>query len=111
SAGGHLALITGMLNSANGFDDGCERPADKWAASGGPPNVRVAAIVNFFGITDVPEFLQPPAKTHALRWFADVPNRMELAKRLSPVTYARKDPPPIITVQGDKDPYVPYEQA
>jgi dipeptidyl aminopeptidase/acylaminoacyl peptidase len=71
----------------------------------------VAAIVNFFGITDVVEFLKAPAKNHAIRWFADVPSRMDLARRVSPLTYARKDSPPIISIQGDKDPYVPYEQA
>jgi len=34
-----------------------------------------------------------------------------LAKRLSPITYVRNNSPPIISVHGDKDPVVPYDQA
>jgi fermentation-respiration switch protein FrsA (DUF1100 family) len=110
-----------MLTPAAGFDNECEFADDEWQTTG-PKDVRVAAIVNFFGPTDLPEFLQPPGarknisalpmpRTFALRWFGDSPNTIELAKRLSPLTYVRKDSPPIITVQGDKDAYVPYEQA
>ena len=35
---------------------------------------------------------------------------MELAKRLSPMTYVRKELPPIFTVQGANDRTVPVEQ-
>ena len=40
-----------------------------------------------------------------------LPNRMETAKRVSPLTYVRPGLPPILTVHGDKDPTVPYEHA
>ena len=53
SAGGHLALISGMLPADNPFDRQC--PTDnavRWNQAGGPP-FKVAAIVNWFGITDV----------------------------------------------------------
>jgi len=111
SAGGHLALMTGMLTPADGFDYSCELPPDQWAGQGGPRDARVAAIVNFFGLTDVAAFLQPSNPANfVIRWLGD-PSRLDLAKRLSPLTYVRKDAPPIISVQGDKDPYVPYDQA
>jgi len=121
SAGGHLALVTGMLTPAAGFDNSCEVPFEDWQLNG-PQDIKVAAIVNFFGPTDLSEFLEPSPTTPeagvlpmprnmAIRWFGDQPNRTELAKRLSPVTYARRDLPPILTVHGDKDPIVPYEQA
>jgi acetyl esterase/lipase len=111
SAGGHLALMTGMLTPADGFDNSCELPPDQWAGHGGPVDVKVAAIVNFFGITDVEELLQPPNPANfVIRWLGS-PSSTDLARRLSPLTYVRKDSPPIITVHGDKDPYVAYEQA
>jgi acetyl esterase/lipase len=111
SAGGHLALMTGMLNAAAGFDRECEQPSDQWGA-GSIADVKVAAIIDFFGVTDVAEFLQPPnTRMHALRWFGDLPNRMELAKQLSPLTYPRKDLPPILIIHGDQDQIVPYQQA
>jgi len=111
SAGGHLALMTGMLNPTEGFDSSCELPPDQWSGHGGPIDVKVAAIVNFFGPSDVAEFLQPPNSANfVIRWIGD-PSRTDLAKRVSPLTYVRKGSPPIITVHGDKDPVIPYEQA
>jgi dipeptidyl aminopeptidase/acylaminoacyl peptidase len=47
----------------------------------------------------------------AVEWLAGVPNRMELARRLSPLTYVRPNLPPIITVHGTADNTVPYGQA
>jgi acetyl esterase/lipase len=111
SAGGHLALMAGMLTPADGFDYSCELPPDQWAGQGGPRDARVAAIVNFFGLTDLAAFLQPSNPANfVIRWLGD-PSRLDLAKRLSPLTYVRRDSPPIISLQGDKDPYVPYDQA
>jgi len=111
SAGGHLALMTGMLNVAAGFDRECEQPSDQWGP-GSIAEVKVAAIIDFFGVTDVAEFLQPPnPRNHAVRWFGDLPNRMELAKQLSPLSYVRRDLPPILIIHGDKDKIVPYQQA
>ena len=106
SAGGHLALMTGMLDEKDGFDDAC-------AFSIGQQPVRVAAIVNFFGITDVAEELEPPPnqRAWAVEWFAGLPNRVELARRVSPLTYVRPNLAPIITVHGTADNGVPYEQA
>lgn len=111
SAGGHLALMTGMLNVAAGFDRECEQPSDQWGA-GSIAEVKVAAVIDFFGVTDVAEFLQPPTpRNHAVRWFGDLPNRMELAEQLSPLSYVRRDLPPILIIHGDKDQIVPYQQA
>ena len=111
SAGGHLALMTGLLKPSDGFDYSCEMPADQWAGHGGPADVKVAAIVNFFGPTDVTDFLQDSnASNFVIRWLGSLKN-LELATRLSPLAYVRKDSPPTITVHGDKDSIIPYEQA
>ena len=111
SAGGYLALMTGMLDPTYNFDNECTRlPAD-WR-EGSIRDVKVAAIVNFFGITDFVDLLQGPnTRNFAVRWFGDLPNRMELARQVSPLTYVRKGLPPIISLDGDKDPIVPYQHA
>ena len=109
SAGGYLALMTGMLTAADNFDKACTRLPDDWRG-GTIHDVKVAAIVNFFGITDFADLLQGPnTRNFAVRWFGDLPGRMELAREVSPLTYVRKSLPPIITIAGDQDPIVPYQ--
>ena len=104
SAGGHLVLMTGMVTPEAGFDNECMENEN--------PGPKVAAIINFFGPTDLSVLLnaQPP-KWYVLRWFGSLPNQAELARQLSPVTYVQKGIPPIITVHGDSDQSVPYDQA
>lgn len=105
SAGGHLALMVGMLPNGTDLDSQC--PADPNA-----PPLKVAAIVNWFGITDVNEILDgPDRKTYAVAWIGAQPDPHEVAKHVSPMTYVRPGLPPIITIQGDHDPTVPYSQG
>jgi acetyl esterase/lipase len=105
SAGGHLSLTTGMLKQSDGLDTNC--PADK-----GEVQPKIAAIVNWYGITDVADLLTGADwKTYAVAWFGSVPDRQEIARRVSPLTYVRSDNPPIITVHGDADDVVPYSHA
>ena len=102
SAGGHLALATGMIPASQGLDRQCP----------GTEPLKVAAIVNWYGITDVAELLDGPnVRTYAVEWLGSRPDRVEVAKRVSPLTYVRKDLPPILTIHGDADPVVPYTQA
>lgn len=112
SAGGHLSLITGMLPAQSVFD--CQCPTNdstRWK-NGTEPQVRVAAIVNWYGITDVVELLDGPnAKHYAIEWFGSMSNQKELAQQLSPISYVRAGLPPIITIHGDEDDIVPYTQA
>jgi acetyl esterase/lipase len=102
SAGGHLALTTGMFESSAGFDYECPP---------GPP-LKVSAIVNFYGITDVADLLDGAnRKQYAVEWLGGLTNREEVARRASPLTYVRSGLPPILTIHGDADPTVPYEHA
>jgi acetyl esterase/lipase len=102
SAGGHLSLTTGMIPESAGLDRECP----------GVPLPKVAAIVNFYGITDVGDLLDGPnLKTYAVAWMGSMPNRMEIARRVSPLTYVRAGLPPILTIHGDADPTVPYTHA
>ncbi len=112
SAGGHLALITGMLPVGSIFDRQCPTPDSiRWRA-GTEPEVKVAAIVNWFGITDVADLLDGPnAKHYAIEWFGSMNNREELARLVSPIHYVRPGLPAIITIHGDQDNIVPYRHA
>jgi acetyl esterase/lipase len=102
SAGGHLALLTGMAADEPSFGKNCP----------GKP-LRVAAVVNWFGITDVGDLLQGKNKTEfASNWIGtDRFGDTDLIKRVSPLSYVRPGLPPIITIHGDKDPLVPYDHA
>jgi acetyl esterase/lipase len=102
SAGGHLALMAGMVPSSAGLDEECPSSDD----------VRVAAIVNWFGITDVADLLSGRnQRDYAVAWLGSQKNRNKMARRVSPLTYVRAGLPPIISVHADKDPTVPYSQA
>ncbi len=102
SAGGHLALTTGIMPPSEGFDWPC--PGDE--------ELKVAAIVNWYGITDVAELLEGPnQKTYAMMWLGSQPNRREIAERVSPLKYIRAGIPPVISIQGDADPTVPYSHS
>lgn len=108
SAGGHLALTTGMIPTSAGFDRSCQTPAEP----------RVAAIVNFFGITDIADLLDGPNKKpfpegwpYTVQWLGNQPNRADVAKASSPLTYVRAGVPPTISIHGDADPLVPYAHS
>jgi len=101
SAGGHLSLSLGIIPDSAGLASDCSGPTPK-----------VAAVVNWFGITDVADVIDGPNRqAAAARWFGEMPNKMEVAKRVSPLTYVRGGLPPILTVHGDADTTVPYAEA
>ena len=101
SAGGHLALTAGVIPASESLDSLCP----------GTEELKVAAIINWYGITDVNELLAGPnVRNFAVAWLGGMSNRDEIAKRVSPLTYVRAGLPPIISIQGDADPTVPYSQ-
>jgi acetyl esterase/lipase len=107
SAGGHLSLITGMLPDGTPLDNRCYADAKY-----GDVPMKVAAIVNWYGISDVNDLIQGPnLKNYAVMWMGAMPNAAEVARSVSPLTYVRAGLPPIITIHGDKDDVVPYTQA
>ena len=102
SAGGHLSLTTGMLPASAGLDRQC--PGDE--------ELKVAAIVNWYGITDVGDLLEGPnIRRWAVAWMGSMDDRQEIARRVSPLNYVRPGLPPILTIHGDADPLVPYSHA
>jgi dienelactone hydrolase len=102
SAGSHLALTTGMLPASAGFDGQCP----------GPEDLRVAAIVNWYGVTDVLDVLEGAnQQPYAVRWLGSVPNNREVARRVSPLQHVRAGLPAILTIHGDADLVAPYSHA
>jgi acetyl esterase/lipase len=113
SAGGHLALTTAMIPESAGFENQCASVDDPdWSGPWKSPRPKVAAVINWFGITDVADMLQGAnIRSYAVSWVGSLPNREELARRLSPLTYVRADLPPILTIHGDADKLVPYSHG
>jgi len=102
SAGGHLALTTGMIPESAGLDRQCP----------GAPLPKVAAIIDWYGIVDVNDLLDGDnRRTYAVQWLGSLPNRDEVARRVSPMTYVRPGLPPVLAIQGDADPTVPYQHS
>jgi acetyl esterase/lipase len=99
SAGGQLALMVGM---ATGVPDlGPTNPGD----------FSIAAIVNGYGPSNVTDLLARKV-SWAEQWLpVSTPNRAALAIEVSPITYVRKDVPPLITVQGMDDTTVPTAES
>jgi acetyl esterase/lipase len=96
SAGGHLALLTGMSP--------CGSP--------GAALPRPAAIINWCGVTDVAEVVEGPHRQDfAVQWVGDAPNLRECVRAVSPLTHVRHGLPPIISLHGDQDDIVPYAHA
>lgn len=103
SAGGHLTLTTGMIPDSAGLDREC---------AGATPLPKVAAMINWYGIADVADVIDGPHKANlAVTWLGSLPNRDEIARRVSPLTYVRPGLPPILTIHGDADQLVPYDEA
>lgn len=98
SAGGHLALMAGLLANNNSFDANCEHNE----------NIKVAAIINKYGITD----LTPLAYWKSTNNWLSINNTDgDFVKSVSPINYVSKNSPPIFIAHGDADPIVPYNQS
>lgn len=103
SAGGHLALMGGLLGNNHIFDGNCS----------GVENIKVAAIIDKYGITDVWDwgYGKNVTSKSATRWLGDKAKDEKFAASVSPITYVNKNSPPIFIVHGDADPTVPYQQS
>jgi acetyl esterase/lipase len=103
SAGAHLALTAGLLANDHRFDGNCKTDV----------NVKVAAIVDKYGITDVWDWAYGKDITSksATRWLGDKANDEKFAKSVSPLYLVNKNSPPTFIVHGNADPVVPYQQS
>jgi acetyl esterase/lipase len=103
SAGGHLALMGGLLGNDHRFDTNCT----------GVEDIKVAAIIDKYGITDVWAWaygIKPTSKS-AVSWLGEKAKDEAFAKTVSPMTYVDKNSPPTFIVHGNADPTVPYQHS
>lgn len=103
SAGGHLALMGGLLANDHRFDINCTVVE----------NVKVAAIIDKYGIMDVWDWTYGPEhkSSSPKLWLGDKVNDEAFIKSVSPISYVTKNSPPIFIVHGNADPTVPYKQS
>ncbi|WP_066223439.1 alpha/beta hydrolase [Formosa haliotis] len=97
SAGGHLALMTGLLANNTKFDTNCEHES----------NIKIAAIIDQYGPTDLTLILKGSVK----RWMGNRYQDIDFVKSVSPLYYVDKNSPPIFIVHGDADTVIPYNQS
>ncbi len=107
SAGGHLALLLGLCSDHELMGRAQPETAQ-------PP---IAGVINIYGPTDLrPMYTEDPTAfilQSLLRGLMNskLPEAPERWKAASPVTHLSKSAPPIITIHGDLDSVVPYDQA
>lgn len=102
SAGGHLALLTGMM------DKGTRKNILT-----NPKDYNIAGIINWYGITDIRQaikFWNDPSYTEMIsdKWEGDLETYYDLT---SPINHISKHTPPILSVHGDADVNVAIEQS
>lgn len=103
SSGGHLALMGGLLAGDHRFDSNCA----------GVENIKVAAIIDKYGITDVWDwgYGKNITSKSAVNWLGNKAKDEAFAKSVSPLYYVTKNSPPVFIVHGNADPTVPYQQS
>jgi len=104
SAGGHLALMLGLMNT----EDGLEGDGGSNAFTS-----KIQAVVNYYGPTDFnqKEVWSEAQIAQAGYFFGTEAPDLELIKKASPAAYIDPKDPPILTVHGTADPIVPVTQA
>jgi acetyl esterase/lipase len=106
-----LVALLGVTGQTRDFDVG--ENLDQSSA--------VQSVIDWFGPADFPAYdpalptpmvqRENPDSVIAKLFGGPVSQKMELAKRASPVTYVSKDAAPMLILQGTKDPLVPVEQS
>lgn len=101
SAGGHLALMGGLLGKNPVFD------ADKSAAK-----LSIKAIIDKYGPADLLNYdaMFKPNKASSA-WLGNHGRDTAFINSISPVSYVKAGMPPIIVIHGDQDRTVPITQS
>jgi acetyl esterase/lipase len=103
SAGGHLAELIATVDQSQGLEGtgGWQRVASS-----------VQAAASYFGVSDLS--VPFPTQTEPfLRKFlgGTLPEKPDLYRRASPISYVSKNDPPLLLVHGENDADVPFEQS
>ena len=103
SAGGHLSLIAGLMNSV---------PESHSCYVGNKINIR--AIINWFGVSDISklnDYYKVKEWNWVLGWIGDPDAVEEISRKYSPINYVTNEAPPIISIHGDSDSIIPHVQS
>jgi len=98
SAGGHLALMGGLLGNNKLFDKNCDFKF----------NFKAAAIINRYGATDISRLMW---KGSVRRWLDYKIDDTKFIASVSPLSYVSENSPPVFTIHGDKDEVIPLKQS
>lgn len=111
SAGGHLVALLGVTGQVKDFDVGAD--LDESSA--------VQCVIDWFGPADFPGYdeklptpmvqRENPNSVLAMLFGGPVSQKLELAKRASPVNWATREAAPMLIMQGTNDPLVPLDQS
>lgn len=98
SAGGHLALMAGLLQNDSRFDTNCPVRSQ----------FTIAAIIDKYGLADLTGLL---GSRSVREWLGGNAGNRQFVQSVSPIYYVKKTSPPTFIVHGDADPTVPYQQS
>jgi acetyl esterase/lipase len=111
SAGGHLVALLAVTGQVRDFDVGANLNQSSAIQCG----------VDWFGPSDFPAYdpnlptamvqRENPDSVIAQLFGGIVSQKLELAKRASPMTWVTKDAAPLLIMQGTQDPLVPLDQS
>ena len=104
SAGGHLSMMLGLTDKDAGLEG-----EGGWSEQ----SSQVQAVVSFFGPTDLLAPDIPERVFGILENFIGGTKDQERAQyvKASPITYVTPGDPPMLLLQGTKDPLVPHTQT
>jgi acetyl esterase/lipase len=104
SAGGHLSMMLGTMDSGDGLE-----------GNGGNPeqSSKVQAVVNYVGPVNLIIDHYTDTQTQILTAFLGGPpkDKVDDCRRASPITYINKGDAPILSFFGTDDPLISYDQA
>jgi acetyl esterase/lipase len=107
SAGGHLVALLGTAAEETGWDR---------VGGNSETSARVQAVCDFFGPTDLVSMIEAraffPEQGPITRLMGGPPKeKLDVARKASPITFVSKDDPPFLIVHGDRDQTVPLRQS
>lgn len=106
SAGGHLVAMLGTSGDVSALEGSLGEHTKV--------SSRVACVVDFFGPSDLLSLgdLHNTAKSPCADLLGGpIPEKKDLAREASPVTYVSKDDPPFLMIHGTNDALVPFQQS
>ncbi|MFC1966339.1 alpha/beta hydrolase fold domain-containing protein [Chloroflexota bacterium] len=104
SAGGHLAMMVGLVDETAGLEGN-----GGW----GEFSSRVQAVCSYYGPSDfVSTYYEKGSRPSNIKFLGGtMEEKPEIYKTASPINYVTKDDPPLLLVHGELDETVSYNQS